>query len=339
MRTGKVRRRTALVGLLVCGSAFGQSNQKSPPKTTFLGMWSIKLMVDQASTNIARRYNLNEQQEKYTRALMANRVETFIHEHGDTFERLAAEILRAGVDPSNPPSKEAVQGWGRKALPLVGEIRKAILDGNATWREILSDPQKKVHDYDLSQMTAQFTAMEKQFQRWQAGQYIPGEGPFTGLTALARQSEQIGEGPYSTNFPEHAWDYWVKGFIRKYELDKAQIETANAILKECKERAAKYRESHKAEIEAAKERLVELLKNRDREKIKETRTRINDLNKPIADLFGILQERVNKIPTESQRAAHEQTREAADKKATVRSKSSTKPVTGAKPARKPATIK
>ena len=66
MRTVTIGWKIVLVLVSACGPALAQA--KAPRKTTFLGMWSIRLMVDQACTNIARRYNLNEQQEAYTRA-------------------------------------------------------------------------------------------------------------------------------------------------------------------------------------------------------------------------------------------------------------------------------
>ena len=49
------------------------------------------------------------------------------------------------------------------------EARKAIMDGNMEWREILDDEQKKRHDQDLRGLETYFKNMEERMDRWSKG--------------------------------------------------------------------------------------------------------------------------------------------------------------------------
>ena len=47
---------------------------------------------------------------------------------------------------------------------------------------------------------------------------------------------------------EDSWEYYVRWFIQSYNLDDSQQQSAQSLLRESKEQAARYREAHKQEF-------------------------------------------------------------------------------------------
>jgi hypothetical protein len=104
--------------------------------------------------------------------------------------------------------------------------------------------------------------------------------------------------PDATSYVDH-WDRHVRVFIEQYRLNGPQSKQAMDILAESKKRATEYRLSHRPDYQAVADLLADNLSSAPaREKMKE-------LGRPIEDLFLEMEQRLEKIPTESQRKAHQ----------------------------------
>lgn len=124
---------------------------------------------------------------------------------------------------------------------------------------------------------------------------------------------------------EARWDQYVKDFIARYELNDAQTQKADLILKDCKSRASQYEASHKTEMEQLEQQTQALNTSTDKDKAKklaQLNERRERLAAPIDTIFEkVLKPRLDKIPTRAQRKAAEskapaqKTREAAKKAA------------------------
>ena len=71
------------------------------------GLWDADVMMEQATINISRRYNLNDEQEAYTRQLLKSRTRAFLAEHEDDLRGMLKELfvrLEHGFDCRNMPS-------------------------------------------------------------------------------------------------------------------------------------------------------------------------------------------------------------------------------------------
>ena len=78
------------------------------------------------------------------------------------------------------------------------------------------------------------------------------------------------------------------------------------ILVDSKRRATEYWFSRKADIDAANERIKDVLADASRsDQVPAARKQLDDLNKPVETLYVEMQERLNKIPTDAQRKAFE----------------------------------
>ncbi|MBI4580470.1 MAG: hypothetical protein HY718_12250 [Planctomycetes bacterium] len=307
-------RRVLLLAVVVAAPAAawgqqGKSENDNRPKDSggiFTGsplFWRTDWVLDLYVSQITRYYNLNKEQEEYTRKLLGQRVKVFLQDHERDVRSLLAEYMEYQMSQELPDAK-AAQDFARRAGPLAREIRKEILEGNMRWREILDDQQRTKHDQDLKQMTMFFDNLEQGLERWKQGKVQPTDLP-----------GRVGPRPTHLTRIEDAWDYWVRSFIQSYKLDEGQKQTAYSILRELKDEATRYREANKekfAELETALKAIRGRTPKTDPEelaKYQEETARVAkqraELERPITALFGQLQSRVDAIPTVDQRKARQ----------------------------------
>lgn len=294
----------AAIGVLATTVARGQEPVSSRPSGggSRLGLWDVEAMMEVAVKNISRRYNLNEQQEEYTRALMAKGVKGFLAEHEQDVRALLQEMLDKQFG-SKEVTTETAKRWGEIALPMFYDAKKAIYDNNMEWREILNDDQKKIHDLDLRLMKGNFDAFEQRFERWKEGNYIKGELPFGSPSMPSAQQSTHTPPQIVRRMSPDTWQLYVKKFIDTYALDESQKTAAFAILNDCRDRAQQYLDARKDELARVEALEMEWQKTRDREKLRQANEGRRKLNEPVGNLFNELKERLEKIPTEAQRQA------------------------------------
>lgn len=301
----------ALLALLGPALALGQQPRQNdgnaPRQGIFSGsplFWRTDWVLDAYIGQITRYYNLNKEQEEYTRKLLNQRVKVFLQEHEADVRSLMSEYMEFQISQELPDPKTA-QEFANKAAPLARDIRKEIFEGNMRWREILDDQQRAKHDEDLKKMTSFFDNLEQGLDRWKDGRVQPTDVP-----------GRVGPRPSNLSHkPEDAWEYWVKNFIKSYKLDEGQQQTALSILRELKDEATRYRESNKdrfAALEAEQKAVTERSEKTDADalaKYKEETAKIRkqkvELERPILALFDQLRSRVEAVPTVEQRKARQ----------------------------------
>ncbi len=279
-----------------------------------LGLWRVEAMLDQACKNLAQRYNLSPEQEKYTRALMTRRVKAFLADHENDLRSLLTQFAKAQFGGQADAS--TARQWAQTAMPIFDDAEKAILAGNKQWRRVLSEEQKATHDGDMAQMEVVFGTLRERFSRWENGGFDRVRDGFAGrrprprpeptsegrqgLTTVART---IGT-PYRPG-AEHYWDSYVRRFIEDHELDDAQQQSALTILNDSKLQATNYRQAHAEETAKARQELRELSKpDSDAEARAEAQKELRELSKPVTKIFNEMRARLDTIPTEAQKAAN-----------------------------------
>jgi len=316
------------VGLRV---SHAQQQKKSPVQGSPL-IWKIDSILDWYVSHITQYYNLNEAQENYTRKLLTVRVKKFLKDYETDVRSLAAEMLDYQFKRELPPP-EIAQDWANRGLPLYQAIREEIINGNMTWRQILTEEQKAKHDKDLELMKKQFGSFEKRLNRWKNGEVRPSD---FGLT-------RISERPVIRK-SEDAWIHYVQRFIRIYKLDTSQSEVAYSIYREMQKRAADYRNEHKDEFASLDKKLKERYAAKPKaepEQIRAKQKAIQELNKrrlalekPISkDMFNELKAKLEKIPTAEQRRDREEI-VAKLRERYKKAQAATQPATGTQPASK-----
>ncbi len=276
-------------------------------------IWDIEQMMEDAVMQLARRYNLNGQQEDYTRLLLKTRVREFLKDYEGDVRELLQESIKMRLGQASSDSA-ALQQWADRAKPLYEAAMSAILEGNSEWGQILDEDQKKIHDGDLKLMRSNATAVNKTLDDWSDGKgKLPAIASAQNSSArtVANKGEagKVSDGGRQSSNPliEGNWTAYVNTFIKVYQLtEKQQNAARNSILKDQLARARKFRETNKKKFAKIETDLREPMPNlppparQNRRKALLNRKR--DLQKPIRALFVELDRRLNGQLDSTQRA-------------------------------------
>lgn len=129
-------------------------------------------------------------------------------------------------------------------------------------------------------------------------------------------SRRMQHQPSSTAGPgwESKWDQYVKDFIAKYQLDAAQTQKANDILKDCKDQATRRLARDKSKLEALDAEIAKVSAAKDeKDKEKDKGQKLIELTQQRGKLVEAVDEifekqlkpRLEKLPTRAQRRAAE----------------------------------
>ncbi len=142
--------------------------ERATPKThpTQPQLWNVDRMMEDAVMQITRRYNLNKEQEKYTRLMLKDKVRAFLGEHESDVRELLKESFEMKIKGSQP---DALKSWSERAQPIYEAAMTAILEGNLEWGDILDNEQKKTHEQDLAMMRTQFKRINTTLDGWKGG--------------------------------------------------------------------------------------------------------------------------------------------------------------------------
>lgn len=335
-----------LFGFAPLAPALAQDSAAAPDEGALLpGFRTIDEIMEQAVRNIAARYNLNHEQQRYTENMMKTEVRKFLRDHHAEIWPVLRTMISAQLDP-NSITKDTSEAKriGKMARPLFAAAQKAILDSNNEWREILTDDQRAMHDFDLQEMSKTFQHMDSQLSSWESGQpgdkgifpsaqVYPGEParpslPPTGLPNLSPGRATSAQESAPT--PD-VFEAYVEAFIKDYELDAGQIERARTILAEFKLKAEDHYKRAAKEIAKAETDRQEAVIRRDRAAREAAEKKRKELNAPPTEYFGVMKDRLHALLTTAQKERY------AQKQAEKKAPAAAKPAPAAQqPAPKPA---
>lgn len=166
-----------LAGALACWLAVGtaQAQDRSGRAGIDAVMDNIDLLIDNYARFLVKKYELDAEQAEYTGKLLRERAHGFLDEHEDEVRNLVGEMFEARINGGANLTQDDVTAWGRRAAPLFNQAKKIISDGNADWREILTDEQKRIHDEDLALMHESFDTTQSQIDAMVTGDMTVGE--------------------------------------------------------------------------------------------------------------------------------------------------------------------
>lgn len=140
---------------------------QEPPPEPMSGPLSQLINVPQLVENyarfLARKYNLDETQEKSTVEILQKRTQDFLTNHEEKIFELYNSMLvvRGGGDMS----QDELTDWGKGAMPIYQDAKEIIIGGNADWRKLLNDEQRAMHDEDVKLMYESFQTTDDQLGR------------------------------------------------------------------------------------------------------------------------------------------------------------------------------
>jgi len=295
---------TSVTFILAAGLVWGQPANQPPQRSgdPMSSMWNPEMMINRSVQQASRRYNLTPEQEEVARKLTTDGVNAFLDKHESELRSLIGEALRARMS-GQPPTAEEVKKWTERAAPLFEEAKKAILEGNRQFREVLTDEQKKGFDADQKLIEQQFAATGEMFERWKKGDFDPVND------WIDRQRPRP---DWRESRPElDRFERYARRFIDNYKLDSTQATQVMSIVADSRKRAEEYWYSRKTDIEAARARVRELASDlKNRQQYLAATKQLTELNKPVNDLYNEMRRRLDVIPTDAQRKAFEASAQA-----------------------------
>ncbi len=139
-----------------------------PPGGPFSQMVNVPALVENYARFIARKYSLDEQQEKQTVAILQKKTNDFLQQHEGTIFELytTMQAVRGGGEMA----QQELTDWGKRAMPIYQDAKNLIVGGNAEWRELLNDEQRAMHDEDVKLMYESFQSTDEQLNRIVTGE-------------------------------------------------------------------------------------------------------------------------------------------------------------------------
>ena len=258
-------------------------------------IWDVDQMMDDAASQIARRYNLNRAQEQYTRFMLINRVRKFLDVHETDIRELLKESIAMRLKGGKA---QQYTKWATRAAPIYHAAMQAIRTGNEEWGSILDAEQKKIHETDLNQMSRSFDNVNRMLNNWKSGK-----------TPLIRtiDSGKRTTDPTKLGSPvrhidiEDSWIVYVKQFINAYALDEEQQAAANAIHKEELKLAKQWRKARRNDIVVNRGRLNNAKNDMLKQRYEQRRFDLEE--RPFHERFVKLERRFDAGLTQKQRAS------------------------------------
>lgn len=153
----------SLLCILVTTPAVSPAQDDQPQKRKFSSLLNVDSLIDNYSRFLARKYDLDEQQDEFTQALLRQKAQKFLgqyeHEMFDLVDRMF-EVRTGGT----MDEVELIE-WGKRVTPLYEQAKAIIIDGNNEWRTILNEQQRAMHDADLKLMEDSFRTTDDQIRR------------------------------------------------------------------------------------------------------------------------------------------------------------------------------
>ncbi|MBK8915410.1 MAG: hypothetical protein IPM64_12580 [Phycisphaerales bacterium] len=137
-------------------------------RTKFTSLLNVEALVDNYSRFLSKKYNLDEQQERFTNKLMHDKANAFLANHRDNLFGLVDRMFEVRTGGEMDPSE--LVDWGRQVAPVYEEAKRVIIDGNSQFREILNEEQRAIHDQDLRMMEDSFAQTDDQLRRIVSGE-------------------------------------------------------------------------------------------------------------------------------------------------------------------------
>lgn len=266
---------------------------------------TVEKIMEEAVKNISRRYNLNEAQTAETQNLMKREVSRFLKEHEAEVWPAIRDLLAAQLGGKPPDNREEVMRIGKSARPLVALAKDAIIKANEEWRMYLTPEQKVTHDYDLGEIEKTFSQIDKNFGDWAAGQptdagLFPPPPPDDRSPPRPRKPTAGIPEPEVETFRVSIFDTFVEEFIKDYQLDQGQIDSARSILKEFKVKANDFKAAKQEDLAKIAVDQKAAMEARDRDKIAATEAARKKVLEPVYALFGEMEMRLKGLLTTTQ---------------------------------------
>jgi hypothetical protein len=304
------------------------------------GQWPTTTMIDalvrRVSADVAHKYDLRPAQARAVEERMVERWTEFLQENRRDLQPLVNDYLETRL-ALDPPDADHVADWAARAMPVFSRLKQNVEATESEVRSVLDERQRADFDRTRIQRQLAMGLMDGQLKRWSVGKFRESEWwkppaghdrrdpgaqatrdrPDRATAANGRSLAQRTDASSLTDgatlaandeMPPRvaeeldAWEAYVIDFCDRLDLDRSQRNAADSIFRELSGRARDHVHRHRDRITSLELRIAagageddEVL---DRDLV--------ELYGPIDRMFAELVDRLEKLPTNSQRHLAEQ---------------------------------
>jgi hypothetical protein len=323
----------------LAAAQYDNSGQPPPRRAEVpnAGFWPTQRMLESAIERITEEmgkvYSLDEDQMLNTQDLLKQRFPRWMEENRPQLQTLTNEWFEAMI-AGDPPSPEHVADWASRALPLFEQFSGLVDETSDDMRTYMTDEQQVLLDGQLAAMRVGMNYMKQRMDTWKDGGYDwqsewprseefkrqeperrkhleqeaerqkliamgqePPAAPGGGAPGLTKPPAQTAP---KTNGSKDDWTVYVESFIKRYQLDEAQQNSARQYLRDGQELRDKHLTRKLAEIKTLEEKQKIAKTDEEREQV---RVAVERVNRPVEQIFQRLKDKLDKLPTRKQRAA------------------------------------
>lgn len=316
----------------------GRARRREEPLFMGFSQKTIELWVNRMVDDSTERYGFDEEQNERTREIFRETLPRYLLEHREEIQDLTNQFMQAQFG-DEPPTPEFVAEWAQRALPLMDKFKDVVHESTDKMREYMTDDQQIQLDAEWAAFDTGFSMARNKVGEWSEGGFDPNDWAPNERERRRREREENrvaqaemdkarqgvlqesgaakpdgGEAPVIAvaNSPKNGkpagkpgepadeWTKYVEDFIRLYDLDSAQQNSARKSLRKYREMRDQY--LRKASTVAAMDRLD---KKRKAAQNDEERTavdkEITELTSRVDRYFQQLKDDLEKLPTRDQR--------------------------------------
>ncbi len=283
------------------------------PKTPVEGLWLTakqrELLLKRWAEDISIQFDLDATQKDKVRDGVVKRWTGFLDDNREDIQPLVNEFIEMRLE-LEPPSKERVQEWADKALPVFDGFREQIRQGQSEFREMLNFRQRAKFEIEALGFEAGLKLAESRLKQWKEGEFKvddlwePPRAERRRRRAEREAKEKEAEVKQAEPDDQIAlevkrWEEFVADFVKKYQFDQGQTDAAASCLNEIKGRALAHRDRRKDDITRLEQKIN--TPSDTKEEIDDLKKQLAELYGPVDDMFKELRGRLEQIPTAAQR--------------------------------------
>jgi hypothetical protein len=307
-------------------SMFTQNNWTSEPdvfarnlilQTASLPPWDVRGRIETFTNIVATRYQLNPQQQEELRQRVWRDAVRLTTQSFPALLPTLTEMLQTRLE-GRPFTPEQVSRWMRNTRPIMNRNMTYIQRSLTEFRTTLDPRQQALLDSDVAAADRRAADTFSRMEDWANGKWTPKDWGLErdpihaqaqpagepvvrpGREDVERRMERArpaAEVVVSRDLDQ--WERYVQQFIGQYKLDAAQQTSAWSIYADVKARADQWRASHAdelAELEATVREAADAAARQDAQQ------QLDGRKQPLAEMFAELQQRLENLLTNEQRA-------------------------------------
>jgi hypothetical protein len=269
--------------------------------------WEFMKRLDLASQRVAERYGLSPGQTGRIQGLALREVSGLLLKHHRLILKQAAEFIELRRD-NRPYTPEIVAEWVTESKVMVEQFEVVLDRMIREIVELVPEEKRAVFQSDVDSYQKRKVFFDQMAHEWERGGWHPADwgleddpayaellalpGPRVARTDRPARSGNMANVNPAAAYPKwlphdpSTWFAYVLEQQRRYRFDPGQFTTAQSIHDELLLRATEYIKSRNAEMDA--------VPADERSK--------NELYEPVCGLFNELKERLDAIPSSTQRS-------------------------------------